>query len=121
MRLTVPSVIVCAGVIAAMGVTLLTASSIHAGDHEHDHDHEHDLVHDHDWARQALVRGEIAPLEKVLAAARSEIDGDFVGAELEIEHGAWVYDLKFIDRSGVLRKIHVNAKTAKIIIHDMHK
>jgi uncharacterized membrane protein YkoI len=113
-RLAALSVVVCVGV---MGVMLFAASSVHASDHDHDHD----LAADHDRARQALVRGEIAPLEKVLAVARSEIDGDFVGAELEIESGAWVYDLKFIDRSGVLRKIHVNAKTAKIISRDMHK
>jgi uncharacterized membrane protein YkoI len=117
MRLAIPSMIVCAGVVAAMGLTLFAASSGHAGEH----DDAHDVVLDHDQARQALVRGEIAPLEKVLAAVRSEIDGDFVGAELEIEFGVWVYDLKFIDRNGVLRKIHVNAKTAKILSHDMHK
>lgn len=81
--------------------------------HGHEEEHEHEL--DHDRARRALMRGEIAPLEKVLEAARARIEGEFVGAELEREGGRWVYDLKFIDRAGRLRKIHVDAKTANIL------
>lgn len=101
------------------GVAMFWAPAISAGDHKHG-DH-HDKVPDHDQAREALIRGEIAPLEKVLASIRPEVDGDFVGAELEIESDVWVYDLKFIDRHGVLRKIHVDAKSAKILSRDAHK
>lgn len=85
---------------------------------DHRHFESHGYAIDHDEARQALIRGEVIPLEQVLAAVRPEVEGDFVGAELEVEHDIWVYDLKFIDRQGVLRKIHVNAKSAKILSRD---
>lgn len=96
------------------------AAERRAGDDSHEddelHEHRHEL--DHDRARQALMRGEIAPLEKVLEAVRARIEGEFVGAELERDHGLWVYDLKFIDRTGRLRKIYVDARTAEIIGQD---
>lgn len=115
---------VCVAVVAAMGAAVSMASSTYAGEHEdaqaYVYKHE-DVLVDQDLARQALMRGEIQPLEKVLAAARPEIDGEFVGAELEVEYGVWVYDIKFIDRSGMMRNIHVDAKTAELISRDVLK
>jgi uncharacterized membrane protein YkoI len=103
---------------AVLLVCATTLGTLLALANEHRDGPEHDATPDHDRARQALVRGEIAPLEKVLAAIRSKVQGDFIGAELEIEDGVWVYDLKFIDRRGVLRKIHVDAKSGKILGRD---
>jgi uncharacterized membrane protein YkoI len=109
------SLIVLVAAVAFLTPRVFAEDNAPAQDHARAHE-RHRL--DHDRAREALIRGEIAPLEKVLAAARSEIDGEFIGAELEADRETWIYDLKFIDRQGLLRKIYVDARTAKIISHD---
>jgi uncharacterized membrane protein YkoI len=51
---------------------------------------------DHDVARAALERGEILPLETILARVRESVRGDVVGVELERDCGAWIYEIKII-------------------------
>lgn len=68
---------------------------------------------DHEIAREALLRGEILPLEAVLAEVRKSVKGEFVGVELERRHGVWVYTLKMLTPAGELQKIRVEARTGK--------
>ena len=70
-----------------------------------------DDKHDHDRARGALERGEVLPLERILAAVRAQVPGEVVGVELEREHGAWVYEVRVIDSSG--RRLDVRVDAAK--------
>lgn len=74
-----------------------------------------DDKHDHDRARRALERGEVLPLERILAAVRAEVPGEVVGVELEREHGAWVYEVRLIDPSGRRLVVHVDAAKAVIL------
>jgi uncharacterized membrane protein YkoI len=78
-------------------------------------DDDHDRDHDHERAREAFERGEILSLAEVIAAARPHIDGEIVEAELEREHGVWVYELKYIHRSGRVSELYVDARTARVI------
>jgi uncharacterized membrane protein YkoI len=73
---------------------------------------------DHDRALGAVHRGEVLPLEQMLAAIRSQIQGEIVGLELEREDGAWIYEFKVIDPSGRFVKIDADAKTGKILKMD---
>jgi uncharacterized membrane protein YkoI len=74
-----------------------------------------DDKHDQDRARRALERGEVLPLERILAAVRAEVPGEVVGVELEREHGAWIYEVRLIDPSGRRLVVHVDAAKAVIL------
>lgn len=91
------------------------------GDHGYNRgDDEYEYEHDHDRAFQALKRGEVLSLEKVLAAVRSGIDGTIVHTRLKRKHGIWVYELKVLGRDGRMREIRVDAKTAKLLPDKKH-
>jgi len=70
---------------------------------------------DHDLARQALERGEVMPLEAVLAEVRRTISGELVGVELEHEHGVWLYEIKMIMPGGGLTEVKVDARNGRIV------
>ncbi len=70
---------------------------------------------DHDVARQALERGEVLPLDTVLAEVRKSVPGEVAGVELEHEHGAWIYEIKVIGQGGLLTEVKVNATSGHIL------
>lgn len=70
---------------------------------------------DHEEARGALERGEVMPLSEVLAALRPRIDGDIVSTDFEREDGGWSYEIKYIDRTGRMVELHVDARTARVL------
>lgn len=70
---------------------------------------------DHDRAREALERGEVRPLEEILAAAAAEVPGEVVELELEREHGRWVYELKVIAPDGRVLEVLVDAASARVL------
>lgn len=70
---------------------------------------------DHDLARQALERGEVLPLEAVLAEVRKSVSGEVAGIELEREHGVWLYEIKMIGPGGALTEVKVDARTGRIL------
>lgn len=70
---------------------------------------------DHDSALQALTRGEIAPLEVVLAAVKREIPGEVVGVELERRQAEWIYMFKIISPDGRILRVVADARTGKVL------
>ncbi len=106
-----------------MALSTLHAPPLLADDDEHGYHEDHDeykYEHDHDRALQALKRGEVLSLEKVLVAVRADIDGSIVHTKLKRKHGIWVYELKVLGRDGRLREIRVDAKTAKLLPDKEH-
>jgi uncharacterized membrane protein YkoI len=71
--------------------------------------------HDEDRARAAVQRGEILPLEQVLAGLKGAVAGEISRVELEKEHGIWVYEFKIISPGGRMLEVFVDAKTGKLI------
>jgi uncharacterized membrane protein YkoI len=67
----------------------------------------------YDRARRASERGEILPLSEVLAQVRERSPGRVLEAELEREHGLWVYELKILDPAGRLLEVSVDARTGQ--------
>ncbi|MCP4735342.1 MAG: peptidase, partial [Bosea sp.] len=53
-----------------------------------------------DEARAALERGEIKPLDQVLAAARATTPGDVIAVKLKWKKKAWIYSLKILTPAG---------------------
>lgn len=66
--------------------------------------------------RGAVQRGEIKPLEEVLAAVRAASPGEVVDVELEQEDtGAWIYEVRIVSASGRLVEVQVDAKSGTIV------
>ncbi|GJE57632.1 MULTISPECIES: PepSY domain-containing protein [Methylobacterium] len=70
---------------------------------------------DQEQARQAVERGEIRPLDEILAAARKAVPGDVVALELKRKHGSWLYEIKILAAEGKRREVKVDAKSLAIL------
>lgn len=70
---------------------------------------------DHDRARAALERGEVLPLLTILERLAPVIDGDIIETELDREDGRWVYEISYIDRSGRLIELEIDAADATVL------
>ena len=72
-------------------------------------------VSDQDRARQALERGEIRPLDQVLAAARKALPGEVVKVELERDDGRWIYEIKVLTAEGERREVEIDAQSLAVL------
>jgi len=88
--------------------------SAQAGRPQGDRDWE-DANHSYDRARRASERGEILSLAEIYTRAAARFPGRVLEAELESEHGRWVYELKILDRAGRLLKVHLDADSGAIL------
>lgn len=70
---------------------------------------------DHERAQRARERGEILPLDHILALVRARVGGDVVKVELERDDGIWIYELKVIDARNRLLEIEVDARSGDIL------
>ncbi len=70
---------------------------------------------DHERARAALERGEVLPLMTILERLAAVIDGDIVETELDREDGGWVYEITYIDRTGRLIELEIDAADATVL------
>lgn len=70
---------------------------------------------DHEIARGALERGEIVPLDDVLAEVRKTIAGQIVRIKLERKHGRWLYELRVLGPDGSIMEVYVDARTKAIV------
>ena len=74
-----------------------------------------DADKDHDRARGALERGEVLPLSAILERLAPVIEGDVIELELDREKGRWVYEITYIDGSGRLVELEIDATDASIL------
>ena len=70
---------------------------------------------DHNKAYELLQSGDILPLEKILIISRKLVQGRILEVELEHEHGLLIYELKILDKRGIVWKIEINATTGTIL------
>jgi uncharacterized membrane protein YkoI len=70
-----------------------------------------------DQARDAVRKGLVRPLEEVLALVRKTVKGDIVEIEFEFDddNGRHVYEIEYVDPSGHLMEIKVDARTLAVI------
>ncbi|MFC3074427.1 PepSY domain-containing protein [Shinella pollutisoli] len=77
-----------------------------------------DDAQEHEEARQALEQGLVRPLEEVIAEARKHVEGDLIEIELERENGRYIYELEFIQPTGQIIELQIDAKTMAIVEDD---
>lgn len=73
---------------------------------------------DQDKARAALQRGDVRPLDQVLAAVRTAVPGEVVAVELKRKKERWYYELKVLTTPGKRREVKIDAKTLVIFDQD---
>lgn len=90
---------------AAVAVTLASLAAVPVSGGER---------RDHDKAREALERGEIKPLEEILALVRDQLKGRIVGVEIEREKGRWMYEFRLVDDRGRVSEAYVDGLSGKV-------
>ena len=70
---------------------------------------------DHDEIRRLRNAGKILSLETIIAQHRRQHqDGQLLEAELELEKGRYLYELKFLGDDGVVREFEYDARTGEL-------
>lgn len=80
-------------------------------------DDDDDLV-EHEEARRAVEQGLVRPLEDIIVEARKHVQGDLIEVELEHEDGRYIYELEFIQPSGQILELQIDAKSMAVIEDD---
>ncbi|MBD3649171.1 MAG: PepSY domain-containing protein [Pseudomonadales bacterium] len=84
---------------AIIGATSLSAVTSNA-------DRSHQIKR---WADQEGVK----PLEEIMEMNRKRFDGRIIDMEVEEEHGRIIYEVEYIDHEGVIREVHIDARTGE--------
>lgn len=95
--------------IVLLGALVAGAVTGVAADGRKDKKNEQNLV------REALQRGEVLPLVKILAIAGQHVPGDVVEVELEDEKGVLIYEIKVLTGTGRVREIKIDARTGAVL------
>ncbi|WP_411836992.1 PepSY domain-containing protein [Paracoccus sp. ME4] len=70
---------------------------------------------DYETARMAVGRGDMLPLETILAGVEARHPGQVVEVELEEEAGLWLYEVEILTPDGRLIEIELDAGTGDIL------
>lgn len=73
------------------------------------------IAPDYETARQAVDRGDMLPLEQILARIEARHPGRIVEVELEDKDGLWLYEIEVLTPEGRLIEIELDARTGAIL------
>lgn len=73
---------------------------------------------DFEIAEEAVRRGEILPLARILERVAAIQPGRVIEVELELEEGKRVYEVELISPDGRLMEVDLDAKTGEILSLD---
>ncbi|WP_323041469.1 PepSY domain-containing protein [Gemmobacter sp.] len=73
---------------------------------------------DFEIARDAVERGEILPLARVLALLERQHPGQVIEVELEVNDGIRVYEIELVTPDGRLIEVDMNAATGEILDYE---
>lgn len=74
---------------------------------------------DHETALAALARGEIKPLDEILATLRLSPAESFLGVGFDRAGGRWIYEMTLLTAGGRYRVVTVDAANATIIKEEL--
>jgi uncharacterized membrane protein YkoI len=71
---------------------------------------------EHDTIREALRRGEVLPLTRILAIAQQQVAGEVIEVELEVddEGHELVYEIKVLTPNGRVRELKIDARSGAV-------
>lgn len=67
------------------------------------------------FARAAVLRGEILPLDRILDILRADFDGEVVEIQLELEEGVLVYEFDILAPDVRLFEVEIDAATGQVV------
>jgi uncharacterized membrane protein YkoI len=70
---------------------------------------------DHDRAREALRRGEVAPLSAIMPAIEARLGARVIEVELERDDGRLIYEFELIAPDGRILEAEVDARSGALI------
>lgn len=74
-----------------------------------------DRGEEHEHARNLQQRGDILPLETILASARQHHDGRVLETGLQRDDGGYVYEVELLDARGQVWDMSLDARTGELI------
>jgi uncharacterized membrane protein YkoI len=66
-------------------------------------------------ASEALARGEILPIVRVLGLATAQVPGDVLKVKLERESFGFKYEVKILAKNGRVREVEIDARSGKLL------
>lgn len=84
---------------------------------DQDNDRHSEKSRQHDVVREALRRGEILSLQRILAIVEKHVPGDILEIELEgpKKGRPMIYEIKVLTETGRVRKIKLDARTGVVL------
>jgi uncharacterized membrane protein YkoI len=74
---------------------------------------------DHDRAREALARGDILPLTRILAVIERElVGGRVIDIDFDHDNNRYVYEVEAVSRDGRLVELSIDASTGAVLDRD---
>lgn len=70
---------------------------------------------DQDLARQALQRGEVLPIARILELVPQHLPGDVIEVQLDERRGRLEYEIRVLTPSGRVRELVLDARTGAFV------
>ncbi len=70
---------------------------------------------DQDLARQALQRGEVLPISRILELVAQHLPGDVIEVQLDDNRGRLEYEIRVLTPSGRVRELVLDARTGAFV------
>ena len=96
-------------------IVLTAASLLAASPGTADSRHDDHKQREQQAIREAVARGEVLPLPRILVIAQKAVPGDIIDVELEQKEWGLKYELKILTAAGRVRKVDINARTGKVV------
>jgi uncharacterized membrane protein YkoI len=68
-----------------------------------------------DIAREALQRGEVLPMARILTLVAQYLPGDVIGVELDTQRDMLRYEIRVLTAAGEVRELRLDARTGAFI------
>jgi uncharacterized membrane protein YkoI len=95
--------------LAALALIGFAAVPSFAGDSGKQHASEHEI------AREALRRGEILPLTRILPIVQQRVPGDVIKIKLDDDEKRIEYEVKVLTPNGRVIEVELDARTGRIL------
>jgi len=90
-------------------VTALLGGPVLAGPHDPE------KIRDHEFARQAVLRGEVLPLTQILGRVARYQSGDVIEIELKTRDRILIYDVDVLVPSGQVHALAIDARSGALL------